>query len=856
MAESVGSIYYEVEADTSKLVNSSSSVDKSLDSMRKRFAQTDGAARQTELRLTKTASAVKGLGRQSGVAKEAIAALSKVIAGLVSIRTATTLIQMAEGYNEMSERIQMATRSAQEYRMVQGRLLANANDTYRSLAEAQEMYIRTADSLRSMGYSTSEVLDITDSMSYLFVTNAASVDRANTAITAYTKSINKGKVESVSWESIIAAVPSIINDISEASGKSAAEIRKLGAEGKLTAQMLNEGLRKSLDSNKAAADGMQVTVKDALVAVRNNLTVLIGEANKASGTTDGLAQSINRVAEAIQNSDIDTLVRELDAINDMISMVGDGFSSLADLVESAAQNMGASIDRSFSSMALTTAKEVDGISKVFRGTAGAIGAVWEALANNIPAFFSNAWNEVKKDAASFVNGLADMINVPLRALGRQGIGHVSFSADGIRAMRDLTEAARDGWSEAAQGIGYYDEMLAKIGDRAIWRSVSKWSEEYAEAIDDATKSTRQLVDEAGKGSKKLQKAIEANRKVIDGLAQSLYEAGLSGEALAVAKARASLNEFATADEVKQVEDLARAINLAQEAATKRQKFGTGVEADKHILGSASPLSGGVFDDQYARYEAEAQSEQERYAAQLERLKLARELQIETQRSYDDLEAQAAQQHADRMAQIDQAKNSVMLASASNAFGALADIMRQSKGEQSGIYRAMFAASKAFAVADATVNAWSAISKAWNSAPFPANLPAVAATTPAVMSVISSIQGANYSGRQYGGGVGAGKMYRINETGAPEVLNAANGQQFLLPNARGEVVSNKDAARVAGSAVNVSFTVIEDPERGGQVERSTVDNGDESISYFVADIRGGGRGSRALEQTYGLQRRGS
>jgi SLT domain-containing protein len=56
-----------------------------------------------------------------------------------------------------------------------------------------------------------------------------------------------------------------------------------------------------------------------------------------------------------------------------------------------------------------------------------------------------------------------------------------------------------------------------------------------------------------------------------------------------------------------------------------------------------------------------------------------------------------------------------------------------------------------------------------------------------------------AGRQYGGPVAANGMYRINETGAPEILNLANGRQYMLPNARGEVVSNRDATAQAGSA---------------------------------------------------------
>src|SRR5690606_37887286 len=162
------------------------------------------------------------------------------------LRSAAGLVQT---YQEMAERVQMATSSQAEFELVQRRLLATANGTYRSLQEAQELYIRTADSLRSMGYSTQQALDVTDSMSFAFVKNATSAERAETAISAFSKSMNTGKVAADQWETITSALPSVINDIAAATGRSAAEIRAMGAAGKLSARALSEGLRKSLDEN-------------------------------------------------------------------------------------------------------------------------------------------------------------------------------------------------------------------------------------------------------------------------------------------------------------------------------------------------------------------------------------------------------------------------------------------------------------------------------------------------------------------------------------------------------------------------------------------------------------------------------
>ena len=181
------------------------------------------------------------------------------------------------------------------------------HDTYRSLSEAQELYITTADSLRSMGYSTQQALDVQDSMSFAFVKNATSADRANNAISAFSKSINKGKVEADSWETIIAAIPSVIGDIATASGKTTAEIRALGSAGKLTASQLTEGLKASLDSNASAAKGMSNNLTDAGVRIKTAITEILvsfeGQTSVLQMFTNGLISAADVILEFGRDSE-------------------------------------------------------------------------------------------------------------------------------------------------------------------------------------------------------------------------------------------------------------------------------------------------------------------------------------------------------------------------------------------------------------------------------------------------------------------------------------------------------------------------------------------------------------------------
>ena len=112
------------------------------------------------------------------------------------------------------------------------------------------------------------------------------------------------------------------------------------------------------------------------------------------------------------------------------------------------------------------------------------------------------------------------------------------------------------------------------------------------------------------------------------------------------------------------------------------------------------------------------------------------------------------------------------------------------------------------------------------------------------------------GRQYGGPVDAGGLYRVNENGAPEVFNAANGQQFMIPNQAGKVVSNKDATQQAGQAGgNVSINLYNDPSKAGTVNETRADDGSRMIDIFVADLMGDGKSARAIQQAYGVKRQG-
>ncbi len=828
MAENVGSIYYTVEADTSSLVNGANAADRSLDSMRGSMQRTDATAGKLQTRMTRVAGAVRQANQQIGAQTSAYSGLTRVVAAYLSLRTLQSVIELSDQYGQMASRIRNATSSAEEYAMVQERLLQTANGTFRALSEAQEVYLATADTLRDLGYTTSDVLDITDSFSYALVRDAARADQATTAMDAWSKALMKNKVEADGWASIMAATPSIVEGIAEATGRTQAEIRQLGASGKLSVEALNEGLRRTRDENKALADEMETSVADSFTKLRNSMTVFIGKVNESSGASQVLTSNIAELANALQDPET---IR-------------------------AAQELAAGV--------------VGALNQIIAGAKETVRIVKWAAEGIAAALHGAASDDIVR-LEDQLNTYQEMLANPLKRLriGGKGQAIALFSEDEIKANIAATQALIDQF--------YKDQekkppvVVPNVESPSTQgKSGGKTGTVNAEAA--ATAGTKKLTEAQKAAKKAAQELAQAQKENIDtiaGLGQQLALVGLKGKDLMQTQAELQLNEYATPEQVAQVRALAAALYEAQQ-----------VEANKQLLGQMDPIAG----------------EDQRYQTELENLKKLNEAKLLEDQRYLELKAQAEQQHDATMKQLEEerfrrqaAGNEMIMATldqvqqaGTNALTGLitgasngADAMRQLAGamlnqvvgalvkvgiEQAknfimGQAQQAAAATTAAATGAAMASAYAPAAAAASVASFggaaTAGLTAMAAAIPAMLGMFAG-------GRQYGGPVGAGGMYRINENGAPEVFQAANGRQYMLPNTRGEVISNGDASaqgspQISLQIINNGPPVSATAAMDGNNLRVTLDAVEQDFANKVSS--GQGLYPKAIEGAYGFKRAG-
>ncbi|WP_321289230.1 phage tail tape measure protein [Alcaligenes phenolicus] len=232
--------------------------------------------------------------------KGAVSALEEVrglVKGVAAGFSIMKLIDTADEWGQYASRVEMATRSAEEFGHAQERLAKSAAVTYRSLAETREGFINMSPPLRELGLSLDQSIDAIDTFSGLLVTNAASAEKGKSAIGALSTAMQKGKLDANGWGTILSTMPSIVDLLAQSMGRSAAEIRRLGAEGKLTAKDLAKALVEGNAEVIKQVELMPTTVRDAFGRLAAVATEFLGKNNEAIGVTATLAAGIDFLAQ-------------------------------------------------------------------------------------------------------------------------------------------------------------------------------------------------------------------------------------------------------------------------------------------------------------------------------------------------------------------------------------------------------------------------------------------------------------------------------------------------------------------------------------------------------------------------------
>lgn len=360
----------------------------------------------------------------------------------------------------------------------------------------------------------------------------------------------------------------------------------------------------------------------------------------------------------------------------------------------------------------------------------------------------------------------------------------------VESMKALEAAMQNAEKAGIKNTKVGRELLDQLIDMSVEYKVG---EKFLSDLNDKKKDSADLDGELAKTTKKhvdeVASMVAALNAQADAIGKKNREIAIS-TAMEKGATEAQLKSINAAfdtieAEEKRVESI-KNVNTAldemfkqeERIAAKRKKAAAAEEAKKgKAVGFAESVT------------ASGLSPIERLEAENAKLLDLKAKYVDDSAVFDEALTVNSKKQADLRAAYQIANTNMILSASSSLFGNLASLLKNSGDEQSSAYKAMFALSKGFAVAQAGLNLALAISNASAISPWYASLPAVASVVSSGAAFAGSIANATYSGRENGGSVSAGQTYEVGEKNKPEML--------MIPGNNGKVFSNAEMKSAMG-----------------------------------------------------------
>ncbi|EAT6910383.1 TPA: hypothetical protein ACYYHR_001073 [Salmonella enterica subsp. diarizonae serovar 48:i:z] len=244
--------------------------------------------------------------------------------------------------------------------------------------------------------------------------------------------------------------------------------------------------------------------------------------------------------------------------------------------------------------------------------------------------------------------------------------------------------------------------------------------------------------EAGKSQSEIDKVVAENAELYARKRQELAEQYAPAKQLRRQYADVStlLAEFRQGDRLNEKEYQDALGKLRADSFQKMAELyadGT-ITTQQKMLANVDPLV--AIENQYQR--------------ELALLEYYKQKEVLVGDRYDQLRAEKIQARSEAISQYRNRDARKQLQTQQQLFEGMAGLVQGFAGKSTGAYRALFSISKAFHLADVIMASQDAIAKAWSSAPFPANLAAVAATAAKTGLLTAAVQSVTMQGMAHDG----------------------------------------------------------------------------------------------------------
>ncbi|MEI9727949.1 tape measure protein [Enterobacter hormaechei] len=278
MTQNFGDIEYVIKADTAQLLRADKQVRDVTDGMEGGFKRADKAA----------SSLTSSFG-----------SLSRVATSLIAILSVQQVSQYADAWTTLNNKLANALRPSEQLVDVTERVFNITQQTRGSLDATASLYARLERATREYGTSADDLAKLTTIINQGFVVSGATAQEAENAIIQLSQGLASGALRGEEFNSVNEQGNRIIVALADSMGVSIGQMRQMAAAGKLTTDVVVNGLLSQGTAIGNEFANTTTTISQALQVAGNNITKFFGENSTLKTGTAIFNDAVISVSENI-----------------------------------------------------------------------------------------------------------------------------------------------------------------------------------------------------------------------------------------------------------------------------------------------------------------------------------------------------------------------------------------------------------------------------------------------------------------------------------------------------------------------------------------------------------------------------
>jgi tape measure domain-containing protein len=249
--------------------------------------------------------AAGGLETMAAAATRAAGALAGIVAlgaGIYAVARAGDQVNASLG------RLAVATGSIDSARDIYSQLYALSLQTGVATTEAAGAFQRFAIAAREAGATRADIFSIVQLMQQAGALAGASTQETASATLQLGQALASGRLQGDELRSILEAMPNLAEALARELGVGLGELRKMGEEGKLTADVVIPALTRASQRMNDEFQKLPPSLSRSMQVLTNASGQLLADLDRAAGLSTFLARALGR--EGLAGS-LDTMRREL-----------------------------------------------------------------------------------------------------------------------------------------------------------------------------------------------------------------------------------------------------------------------------------------------------------------------------------------------------------------------------------------------------------------------------------------------------------------------------------------------------------------------------------------------------------------